>query len=165
LSWIVVYTKPLQELRAKENLENLGLDVYLPLRPTEKIAKGSFVVGSEPLFYRYIFVRNNGVVLQKIMHMLRNARGVSHVLKFGGKFAELTQEAVRGMSDVEKRLLSRPMKVYRKGDNVSFSYGAFTDIEAVFRERDGANRVILLFDLLNKSTKMSVPLRAVKKVR
>ena len=164
MSWIVIYTKPLQELRAKENLESLGVDVYLPLRPNEKVVNGSIVVSSEPLFSRYVFVRNDGVFLQKILHTLRNIRGVSHVLKFGGRFAELSQETVGSILDVEAKLLSLPVKIFRKGDKVSFTFGAFTDIEAVFKEPDGASRVILLFDLLSKPTKISVPLRTIRKV-
>ena len=163
MSWIVIYTKPLQELRAKENLESIGMEVYLPLRPREKVLSGALVVDSEPLFPRYIFVRNDGVLFKKTMHMLRSTRGVSHVVKFGGRFAELNQEIVNEMSMAEESLLSLPLKAYRHGDKVSFTFGAFTNIEAVFKEPDGISRVILLFDLLNKPTKISVPLNKVKR--
>ena len=164
MSWIVIYTKPLQEARAKENLENLGLNAYLPLRPTEKVTGGSLVVSSEPLFPRYILVRNDGVIFQQKLHVLRNIRGVSHVIKFGGRFAELGEEVVDNLLLVEKTLLSCPVKAYRPGDVVKFTFGAFINIEAVFKEPDGASRVLLLFDLLNKPTKISVPLSTIKKI-
>ena len=163
MSWVVIYTKPLQESRAKENLERLGVNVYLPLRPVEKVISGSIVVSSEPLFSRYIFVRNDGIFFHKIMHTLRNIRGVSHVVKFGGRFAELNEETVSSMLATEEGLLSRPVKAYKKGEKVKFTFGAFTNIEAVFKEPDGVARVILLMDLLSKPTKISVPIGTVKK--
>ena len=92
MSWIIIYTKPRQEVRAKEHLENLGLDVSLPFRTIEKIKDGAISITSEPLFPRYIFIRNDLSVMQKVGHMLRNVRGVSQIVKFGGKFAELVGE-------------------------------------------------------------------------
>ena len=85
MSWFVIYTKPLQEFRAKENLENLGLEVYLPLRLTEKVVSGAFVIDSEPLFPRYIFARNDGFVFQKMMHM-----AISSAFSLGSRFSHGT---------------------------------------------------------------------------
>ena len=164
MSWIVIYTKPSHESRAKENLETLGVTVYFPLRSKEKVLRGCISIESEPLFPRYIFVRNDALLMQRIGHRLRNVRGVSRILKFGENFSELDDEVVRDMRNAEEVLLSRPDKTYQPGDKVSFTFGAFDNIEAVFREPDGVNRVILLFDLLSKPTKISVPLRAVKKI-
>ena len=45
-----------------------------------------------------------------------------------------------------------------------FTHGVFKDIRAIYKESDGNKRVILLFDLLNKPTKLSVPLAAIKRV-
>ena len=163
MSWIVIYTKPSQEFRAKDNLNSLGATTYLPLRAKERVAKGSFVVGYEPLFPRYIFLRNDGVLLQKIAHTLRSTRGVSSVIKFAGKFAELSDEIISSMQAVEGQLLSNPVKAYRRGDKVNFTFGPFKNMEAVFKESDGVSRVILLLDLLSKPTKISVPLGAIKK--
>ena len=164
MSWIVIYTKPSQESRAKENLEILGATVYFPLRPKEKVVRGCLTIESEPLFPRYIFVRNDAVLIQRIGHKFRNVRGVSRILKFGENFSELDDEIIRDMQNVEEVVLSCPGKTYLPGDKVSFTFGAFDNIEAVFKESDGVYRVILLFDLLSKPTKISVPLRAVKKI-
>lgn len=163
MSWIVIYTKPSQEFRAKDNLKALGATIFLPLRSKEKVANGSFVVCHEPLFPRYIFMRNDGALLHKISHMLRSTRGVSSVVNFGGKFAELSDEMVSSMKAAEGRSLSQPEKAYRRGDEVNFTFGPFKNIEAAFKESDGVRRIILLFDLLGKPTTMSVPLRSIKK--
>lgn len=163
MSWIIIYTKPRQETRAKEHLENIGLVVSLPLRPIEKIKDGAIAITFEPLFPRYIFVRNDPSVLPKVGHMLRNMRGVSQIVKFGGKFAELDEAIFAGIVSYEKTLFSRPTKALQSGDNVIFSYGSFRDIQAVYEEADGDRRVILLFELLSKPVKLSVPVSALKR--
>ncbi|MDA1332507.1 MAG: transcription/translation regulatory transformer protein RfaH [Proteobacteria bacterium] len=164
MSWLVIYTKPRQELRAQENLKFLGLDALFPLRPIEKIRSGAISVGFEPLFPRYIFVRNDLELFQKVSHAVRNTRGVSKVLKFGGKFAELDEKTFKQMLDFEKVLSVNPVKAYEQGDNVVFSHGAFRNIQAVYQEPEGDRRVILLFDLLNKPVMLSVPVSAVKRI-
>jgi transcriptional antiterminator RfaH len=163
LSWIIIYTKLRQEIRAKEQLENLGLDVSLPMRPIEKIKDGAISIAYEPLFPRYIFIRNDLSVMQKVSHMLRNVRGVSQIVKFGGKFAELDAITFAQISNYTTELSSNPDKIYKSGDNVVFTYGAFRDVQAVYEEADGDRRVILLFDLLSKSVRLSVPVRSLKR--
>lgn len=163
MSWMVIYTKPAQELRVKRNLETLGATVYLPRRPKEKIAGGSFSVGSEPLFPRYIFLRNEPMLIRNIGHTLRYVRGISRVLKVGEIFSELDDETVSDVQAVENALLAYPVKAYQPGDKVTFTHGAFQTIEAIFKEPDGVARVILLFELLSKPTEISVPIGAVKK--
>ena len=163
MSWIIIYTKPRQEVRAKEHLENLGLDVSLPLRPIEKIKDGVLSIASEPLFPRYIFIRTDWSAIQKVSHMLRNVRGVSQVVKLGGKFAELDAITFAQIADYANDLSSYPAKIYRSGDKVAFTYGAFRDIQAVYEEADGDKRVILLFDLLSKAVRLSVPIRSLKR--
>lgn len=163
MSWIVVYTKPRQEVRAKGHLENLCLEVLLPLRPIEKIKNGTISVSFESLFPRYILVRNDSPVFQKVSHLLRNVRGVSQIVKFGGTFAELDDRTVEEILKYETALSSSPLKVYEQGDDVIFTHGAFKDIQAVYEQPDGDKRVILLFDLLNKRVRFSVPATALKR--
>ena len=164
MSWIVVYTKSLQEGRAKENLERLGLEAYLPLRPIEKINGSRISVELEPLFPRYIFISNSSSVFHKVVHMLRNTRGVSQIVKSGGKFAELDEETFKQVQNYEHALLSRPVRAYQIGENVTFTHGAFRDIRAIFEEVDGDKRVILLFEILNKQVRLSVPVHAINRV-
>ena len=163
LSWAVIYTKPRQEARAKENLEGLGLDVSSPLRPIEKARGGVISVDFEPLFPRYLFVRIEPIVFQKVLHTLRNVRGVSQLVKFGGRLAELDEQTFKKIMSLQEEISLLPVKAYQSGDGVIFTHGAFRDISAVYEESDGDRRVILLFDLLGKSARLSVPVSAVKR--
>ena len=162
MSWAVVYTKPRQEIRAKENLESMGLEVSYPLRPVEKVQQGVISINFECLFPRYIFVRNEAGIFQKVMHTLRNVKGVSQVVKFGGKLAEVDDQTLKKIEHFQRALPVQPVRLYQAGEEVVFTHGVFKDIPAIYKESDGNKRVILLFDLLNKPTKLSVPLAAIK---
>jgi transcriptional antiterminator RfaH len=163
MSWIVVYTKPRQEVRAKENLECLGVEVRMPQRPVEKIVRGSISINYECLFPRYIFVKNQSDVFLRVMHKLRNVRGVSKIVKVGDQFAELDDESLEGILSFERTLSSRPVKAFHSGESVIFTHGAFQGVRGIYQEADGDKRVILLFDLLHKPTKLSVPLTSVRR--
>ena len=162
MSWIVVYTKPRQEARAKENVENLELEVSYPIKPIEKIMRGAISIQFEPFFPRYIFVHRNSPSFPQVSHALRNVRGVAQIVKFGGKYAELDDQTFNQILSYEKTMLAQPVKAYYPGDNVIFTHQAYRDIEAIYQEPDGEKRVILLFDLLNRPVKLSVPVSAVK---
>ena len=163
MTWTVIYTKPRQEARAKENLELLGLDVSSPLKPVEKVKRGAISVDFEPLFPRYLFVRSKSIVFQKVLHTLRNVRGVSQLVTFGGRLAELDEQTFKKILNFEKALSCRPAKAYQLGENVVFTHGAFREIQAVYQEPDGDKRVVLLFNLLNKPVRLSVPVSGVKR--
>lgn len=162
MSWIVIYTRPRQELRAKENLQNLGLEVSFVSRPVEKTVSGTIMVRLEPLFPRYIFVKSDSDVFLNVVHQLRNIRGVSNIVKFGNKYAELNEDTYEQIISYEKQLSTKIGKAYIAGDEVSFTHGAFKRAKAVYDEPDGDKRVILLLDLLNKRVRISVPVGAVK---
>jgi len=97
------------------------------------------------------------------MHTLRNIRGVSQLVKFGGKLAEINDMTYQKIEHFQRALASQPMKLFKEGENVVFTHGAFRDVRAVYKEPDGDKRIILMFELLNKPTKLSVPLAAIKR--
>ena len=56
--WFLIYTKPHQEERAKENLENQGNEAFLPMIAYEKITQPKSI-SLEPMFPRYLFIAIN----------------------------------------------------------------------------------------------------------
>ena len=58
-AWYAVHTKPKQENRALENLQNQGFECFLPLLEVEKIRRGKVQKVVEPMFSRYLFIQLN----------------------------------------------------------------------------------------------------------
>ena len=75
--WFLIYTKPRQEERAKENLENQGFETFLPMIAYEKI-KQPKLYSLKPLFPRYLFTQFNKEK-NNWVH-IKSTRGVSHIV-------------------------------------------------------------------------------------
>ena len=81
--WYVVYTKPREEARARENLERQGHQCYLPELSLEKRRRGKVVPVTEPLFPRYLFIRCADELATAGWGSLRSTRGVVKLVAFG----------------------------------------------------------------------------------
>ena len=84
--WYLIYTKPNQEKIAKLNLENQSLETYLPILVIVDPAKRA-VINSKVMFPRYIFSRFD--IEQQDYSFIRSTSGVSQIIRFGNKLAEV----------------------------------------------------------------------------
>ena len=138
MSWFVVRTKPRQEFIAKANLENQGFEFYLPelVRDTGSV---------EPLFPGYIFIKNQAGPTP--FDKIRFTRGILNFVRFGEKLALARQGLIDSLIQRENEFknvssLEPNQKVYIKG-------GPFKDLQAIFLEKSGKDRVVLLLKILN----------------
>jgi transcriptional antiterminator RfaH len=158
VAWYVIQTKPRQEFRAEENLRNQGFCCVLPTIFAEKIHRGRRVIATEPLFARYLFVqlgcdtRNWGAI--------RNTRGVSRLVAFGGIPAKLPP----GWIDNSQPQTTAPKRLFEAGQHVVVMQGAFSGLEGIYEMSDGEARAIVLLELLSKPCKGSFPIEALKRV-
>jgi len=56
-AWYVVHTKPRQEARALENLQNQGFNCFLPTMQVQKLRNQKVQTITEPMFSRYLFIQ------------------------------------------------------------------------------------------------------------
>ena len=144
-SWHVVQSKPRGELRAKENLENQGFEVFLPMLVLEKVRRGKLQNVTEPLFSRYLFLRLTAQMQD--LSVVRSSKGVSHLVRFGQTPATVPDTWVQGMraqNDVAVQ------KLFHSGDAVVVAQGPLKGLEAVYLEADGEARAMILINLLSK---------------
>jgi transcriptional antiterminator RfaH len=159
-SWYLVYTKPRQEKVALRNLQNQAYEVYLPLVQVEKIRQGARSLVEEALFPRYLFVQLDEAGSQS-WAPIRSTVGVSQLVKFGSRFAQVSQELVSWVQDQAKLMKLAPE--FTEGELVSITEGSFRGMEAIFKTYDGERRAILLLNLLAKMTEAKFGLNWIKK--
>lgn len=155
--WYLIYTRPRQEYRAQENLQQQGFEVYLPLHQTERLLRGKLRVLEEPLFKRYLFVRFNAH--SSPWHTIRNTFGVSQLVRTGDQPAKVPAALVESL----QHFAVKPQALYARGEKCRIKAGPFRDLEAVFEMQDGDQRAIVLIEMLNKVQKISVNLNALGK--
>jgi transcriptional antiterminator RfaH len=154
LRWYLVQTKPANERVACSNLERQGYEVYFP-RVVQAIRRGRRAferIG--PLFPRYLFLHlREG---QQALGPVRSSLGVANIVRFGPQFAVVPDVVVVGLksrADSNSGLHRlRPQPAVEHGEAVRVATGPFAGLEGVFDRSLGADRVVVLFDILGRQT-------------
>jgi transcriptional antiterminator RfaH len=158
LRWYLIHTKPSGETVARENLERQGYEVYLP-RVVEPVRRGG--LWSEricALFPRYLFLRL--IEGTQALAPVRSSFGVSGVVRFGARYAIVADKVVdalrsRESGDGVHRLVRPPKPV--PGERVRLESGPFEGFEGIFEREAGADRVVVLLNLLGQDAHVRVP--------
>ena len=160
--WYVVQTKPRSESLAAESLRRVGVGVFLPLLDSTLGGRRATTDGSpvEPLFPGYLFARLD---LADRFRQATWARGVRSFVSFGDAIPEPLDDRVveilrerAGGGDV-----LRPSSRLRPGQTVEVRRGPFAGLLGVVdRPIDGAGRVRILLELLQRRTSVDLQVGA-----
>jgi transcriptional antiterminator RfaH len=154
-NWYLVYCKPREELRAQQHLANLGFVSYVPLLTKQKTRAGQAVASSEPLFPRYLFLQANST---DNLSVVKNTRGVSDFVRFGGKLAEVPSSLIEQLTCMQIQLQQQESEKtsYQAGEALTVLTGLFSGLSAVYQMADGAGRSLVLIQLLNNAVPLSL---------
>jgi transcriptional antiterminator RfaH len=161
--WYLIFTKPLGEATARAHLSRQGFEVYFP-RVLQRIRRaGRWIEQVSPLFPRYLFVGldEHGQALAPV----RSTVGVAGVVKFGAQYTTVPDGVLRELrsrADPETGLhrLQQPAP-FVAGSPVRIAEGPLRGLEAAFERDAGADRVLVLLDVLGTSVPVRVPVDAI----
>ena len=181
MNWYAVHAKPRQEAMALLSLQRGQIETYFPkLRRKRTIRRvRKWVTG--PLFPGYFFARFDAM---QDGRLVRYANGVINVVSFGGHPAIVEPELIAAIiSNCQPSTLhpqlstSTPLSTFlpdtvtiqpsplRPGDVVEVQTGPFRGFQGVFeREMSGQERVVILLEVLAKSTRVQVSREQLEKV-
>jgi transcriptional antiterminator RfaH len=158
--WYVVYSKPQKEDYARFHLSSKGLEVFFPqlLFPQSARKRKRLV----PLFPNYLFVRLR--LFSEEFSYAQWSPGVSRIVSFNGVPAsvddlimDFLMEQVNGDGIIE----ARPR--LRSGQEVRITGGPFDGLVGIIHEPPNAKgRINILLNLLNRPTKVDVPIHFVE---
>ncbi|MEO8417812.1 MAG: transcription/translation regulatory transformer protein RfaH, partial [Methylophilaceae bacterium] len=131
-SWYLLQTKPRQEFRALEQLENQQYTCFVPTLNVEKIRRGKLEIVIEPLFSRYLFIQLDTVASNWVP--LRSTRGVSKLVEFGGRFATLSDTVIDALRQAPQR---DHAPLFEAGEKVTIQSGPFAGLEGIYQMSDG----------------------------
>ena len=156
--WFLIYTKPRQEERAKENLENQGNEAFLPMVASED-TKQPQSFSSKPMFPRYLFAKI--IVENNNWTNIKSTRGVSHVVVFGENLTKVPNSVIdylkSKVDDNDVLKLQTTRKTFQKGDELFIKQGVFQGKDATFLSLGGKERVRILLKLMNELIVTEVP--------
>jgi transcriptional antiterminator RfaH len=156
--WHAVFCKPHKEEVAAANLENQGYEVYLPRLVTLRRRAGRWAEVIEPLFPRYLFMTaGHG---EKSLAPIRSTLGVRDFVRIHGVPAVVPEnviDALRSRADPANGLHRINSSPFRAGTRIRFTAGPLTGLEGIFEMECADARVIVLLQLLGKTSRVTVP--------
>jgi transcriptional antiterminator RfaH len=159
LRWYLIHSKPAAEAIARANLERQGYEVYFPrlIQPVRR--RGRWHDAVVALFPGYLFLHlDEG---EQVLSPVRSTIGVSDIVRFGARFAIVPDRVVRALrlrahpeSGLHHLMTRSEMRV---GALVRIACGPLAGLEGVFQCNAGADRVVLLLNILGRDTAVKIP--------
>ncbi|CAH0297947.1 hypothetical protein WB91_08625 [bacteria symbiont BFo1 of Frankliniella occidentalis] len=157
-AWFVVKAKHNQERRAESSLLSQGVKCYLPVFATSSMRGGKKLnqLRDNPLFPGYLFAYFDPEVIHTTE--VKNTRGVSGLVNFGGAPAIITESE---MCNIRDRIAARTAilsaeSLPAQGERVELIGGTLEGLDAVYEEPDGLRRSMLLISVLGRQVRRSV---------
>ena len=148
-AWYVIHTKPRQETRALENLQNQGFACFLPTMQVQKLRNQKVQNVTEPMFSRYLFIQLDDTTQN--WGPIRSTLGVSKLVSFGHQPAKVPHEFIAFLQEAPPEALER---MFAPGDSVQISNGPLRGLEGKYIAHDGETRAFVLVDLLGQPQKL-----------
>lgn len=153
-AWYVVLTKPRQEARAVQHLNEQGGETFLPYLQVERIRSGTLIKQPEVMFPGYLFLKskNDSPLLNKV----RSTPGARMLLRFGVNPVTVHSALIDNLKS--ECFSEHSESVFNIDQKVRMTSGPFKDYLALFKEYDGDKRAIVLLNLLNQQQELVVEL-------
>ena len=132
--------------------------------PAEKLRLGKISTVEQPLFPRYLFIRLGQGPSAQSWTPIRSTKGVSRLVTFGNTPAKVDDALIALLRCQEESVQAEPDRLFKTGERVLITSGAFTDIEGIYQMTDGDQRVMVLIELISKFVKIKVEPSALQKL-
>lgn len=156
-SWYLLASKPQQDEKAEQQLENQGYEVYRPLAKRLRKHRGKMIERVESLFPRYLFICLDTTADN--WAPIRSTYGVSGIIRFGIEPAKIPTNIIDELKFCEGLFSekSNDLDRFKQGESVVVEEGAFKGVQAIFDCYDSGEQCsFVLLELMGKLTKLPV---------
>jgi transcription antitermination factor NusG len=159
--WFVLYTKPKHELKAAIQIENLGVEYYLPTLTIVKRWSDRKKKVDEPIFKGYIFIYANEKERLNSMAFKEIVRCVS----FLGKPAVVPDWEIQNLKTfLEHSSDFIVTDLISTGTKVRIVDGLFKDVTGIVSSINGENYLSVSVDMLHRSVSVKLPKESIIKI-
>lgn len=158
-AWYAVWTRSRHEQVVREQLEQKGLEAFLPTIKRWSHWKDRKKQVDWPLFPGYCFARFNG---QERLPVLKCA-GVVNIVSFDGDIAPIPAQEIESIRRlVESDLQFDPCPLIREGMMVEVTHGPLKGVFGRLVRKGTHARLILAVDLIGQAVSVEVDASDVK---
>jgi transcription elongation factor/antiterminator RfaH len=161
--WYVIQTKPGNEERAKANLDNQGIQTFLPLFENQQYCNGKIIPRIQPLFPNYFFAN---IDLELHYYKVKWTRGINKILGNGNVPSPVSEIIVQTIKDRSgKDNIVKLEDKLKDGDVVQVTSGPFKNLSGIFKKMiSGKGRVKILLSLIGVDVPVQISKWQIKKV-
>lgn len=149
--WVVLHSRPRAEKKLQQSIEQLGHQVYLPLRKKEHRYGGRRRAFSSPLFPGYLFAMIPSAFVSK----LKSNDHVANVLRVVAQ-AQLVQELSHIQRAVESGELIEVMPAIQAGTAVRIVGGPLKGVVGHVAATGDKSHVMITIEMIQKSVVVKV---------
>lgn len=151
--WYAAHTKSRHEKTVAEQLQNKGIETFLPLYATVRRWKNGNHLVQLPLFPGYAFAR---FALADRLPVLK-VPGVVRLVGFSGIPAAIADDQVESLRQaLADGVSAEPHPYLTEGRRVRITAGPLVGREGILVRRQGTARVVLSIDLIQRSVLVDV---------
>lgn len=159
--WRVFYTAPRAERKCEARIQELGIEVFLPVMVVRRKWSDRTKTVQEPLFRSYIFAH----VDEKERLQVLQVKGIVQTLSFGGKLASISDDEIASLKltqeDPERlSLLTRWTPAI--GNSVVVTEGPMSGLEGEVLQHRGQSYVVIRINALRQAVKINVPIEWIR---
>lgn len=156
--WFAVNTQPLAEMRAQQNLENQGFQIFMPRRRKMLRHARRMTVVNAPLFPRYLFVAFDPRRDQ--WRRINSTFGVSHLVMRGEMPHPVPEGVIEALIAVtaDGGIVDLAANL-QAGSPVRLMAGPFADQLALLERLDDSGRACILLDILGRQVRTTTERR------
>jgi transcriptional antiterminator RfaH len=142
MNWLVLYTKPKNEVKVAERLAAAGINVYCPMVTTVKQWSDRKKKVSTPLFTSYVFVQ----LTESQRAAVFEVPGVVRYLFWLGKPAVVREEEIRTIKELLDDTTYKEVRFAAlvPGDTLVLKEGVFKGQTATLKEQKGNQTILIL---------------------
>jgi len=160
--WYAIYTNPRAEKLVHARLEEVGVEVFLPLQKTYRQWSDRKKLVIKPLLSSYVFVK----VIQKEFPVVYKTPGVVKFVSFEGQPVSIPQNQIDNLrllvnSDAEIEVTGEALS---KGDNVTVISGSLIGLTGEMISIGGKKKVLVRIDKLEQNIIVTIPVTFLKKI-
>ena len=148
---------------ASKNLAKQNFDVFFPLIKKTSTIAHKFVTNTKPLFPSYLFIGTWSET--PAWKSINSTRGVSKAVTLDGTYRPICNDLI---DDLKSRCdingVLKPDTNIKPGDFVKIKLGPINTFVGEVEKIDERQRVWLLINLLQQTTRTSIPIQNIYKI-
>ena len=152
-AWFALKVRTRAEDSVRTALEGKGYQVFLPTYLSVRQYSDRIRKVAAPLFPGYVFCRMDP---NRRLPVLMTA-GVEYAVGFGGRLESLPAAEIDAIQAITQAgLNAQPWPYLRSGNRVQIAFGAMKGVEGLLLKTQGADRLILSIEMLQRSISVEI---------